>query len=214
MVCGFTHLSCFVALCEPSFVLHEATKQQRGSGMPRYRYLLIALAGWAAAWTGYRLWSATPETLPPPPPPLTAVEFARLKKLALSACECGMAGGEAKICEREYKTAKAKYKPSEGGTACAPISTEMDCFNVNGREKCIITGYSINGIPESGILCRTEDAQAAENAYSSAFENVDVQNQASLNVSDEKGMIALRKVLARINAGEKMASRQQNEGCV
>jgi hypothetical protein len=182
--------------------------------MPRYRYLLIALAAFAATWSGYRFWFANqPENEIPASPAISKAEFASLEKLAASACECRMRGGDAANCNQEYDKAKVKYAPSEGATACAPISTAMDCFGEDGRN-CIVTGYSINAIQDDTGLCRTEDAQAVEEAYARAFEGINKDDQGELSKADEAGRAAIIAMLKRIRNGESIAIGKSNDGCV
>ena len=182
--------------------------------MPKYRCLLIALVAFAATWSGYRFWYANqPENEIPASPAISNVEFARLEKLAALACECRMRGGDTANCNQKYDKAKVKYAPSGGATACAPISTEMDCFGEDGRN-CIVTGYSINAIQDDISLCRTEDAQAVEEAYARAFEGINKDDQGELSKAVEAGRAAIIATLKRIRDGESVAIGKSSDGCV
>jgi hypothetical protein len=182
--------------------------------MPKYRYLLIALAAFTAAWSGYQLcFASEPEQEILASPAISNTEFARLEKLVALACECQMQGGDAANCYQKYDKAKAKYAPSGGATACAPISTEMDCFGEGGR-RCIVTGYNINAIQGETGLCRPADAQAVEEAYLQAFDGISNDDQGEFSKADEAGRAAIIATLKQIRNGERVTVVKSRDGCV
>lgn len=172
--------------------------------MPRYRFLLIALTIWAAGWTSYQLWPVTPEPEPKPAPRIADAEFGALEKLAVSACECRMVGGQATKCDQAYSQAKAKFEPLEGATACAPISTSMDCFG-GEAERCIATEYPVV-VGERGFVCTSAQAKTLDAVWSKTYQ--------TSGQSSDKANQAVVAALKKIIDGEPIRPVVAKQGCV
>jgi hypothetical protein len=171
--------------------------------MPKHRYLLFALVFCTAAWTGYQLWAGAHTDTPlPTSPQISKAEYASLEKLAATACDCRMRGGDRLSCDRDYQKAKIRFKPLEGATACAPISTGMDCY---GEEpgKCIVTQYSLSG--ENEFVCTSDQADALEAAWSIAYE----KSGNSITAANK----AAQTVIKTIKQGKPLPAIPAKTGC-
>lgn len=165
----------------------------------------LALACWLLCSCGQAKTEAEPTRRQ-----LSGIAFEDIQEIATDACLCEQRTANGKGCWQKYRTALKEVDISSGATACAPISTVSDCFQLDGKEVCVVTGYSVNGVTDGGSLCRPEDARAADMAYSAAVKAHPKWSDAG----HEAGQKALLKVLQRIRAGEKMALSQSGDGCV
>lgn len=144
-----------------------------------------------------------------------SIDVARLETLAIAACRCTRANGETRkqACWEEYKAAAPRVKTVVYGTACAPVSTETECFETSDGETCVITGYNVNGGTEKTLnrnLCTPQEAQAVEYAYQQAWlgpdgKEPDPKDSADWQASDKRGQAAIDAVLKRIMVGKKVA---------
>lgn len=82
-----------------------------------------------------------------------------LQRTAEQACRCERSAGKPGTCWSDYRKRTEGLVTAQQATACEPISTEFDCFLVNGRESCIVTGR--NG----SQFCSADEAKAYESAY-------------------------------------------------
>ena len=134
-----------------------------------------------------------------------SVDDEALQLLANSSCECARKNPKANdSCWTEYNSAIEGFVVSSAATACAPISTEMDCIATDQGDICVTTGYNVNAASRDispRTVCRPEQARAIENAFYDAPEG--------------SGLEAVNKTLRRINAGELTEGPEDdNEGCV
>jgi hypothetical protein len=140
---------------------------------------------------------------------LREASIAQLQELATNACLCDQQSGGGQDCWKDYQAKLKGVEIEAGATACAPISTQMDCFELNGQHTCIITGYSVNDVDWDDQICRPKDAQAAEAAYSTAYNAHPQHSDAAEKAADK----ALLDALKKIKAGEKLAAMQSERGC-
>ncbi len=146
-----------------------------------------------------------------PDTPAEAVDEVRLQEMATASCQCERTGTSEAECWSEYKAATSRYKIAGMATACAPVSTEMDCIATDEGEKCIVTGYGIPGI------CTDKEAIAVEAAYSTAFdrntggrEDID---EATMRAAGDAANAAVNSTVARIRRGEAIAGIESTGGC-
>lgn len=138
-------------------------------------------------------------------------DVAQLQTLATSACRCTREKGEAAeaACWQDYKAAIANYDVTSMATACAPISTELDCITTAAGEECIVTSYG------SGI-CTSEEAQAAENAYYTALNaegDFSTLDEAASARANDRANAAFDAILERIKRGETVTASAPSGGC-
>lgn len=172
--------------------------------------LALLTGGWA--FLGY---SFRPEPAVPPPVASRA-DAARLQALASNACLCTRAKGESAEagCWKEFRAATTG--PSIGGdaTACAPVSTETECFRTKSGEICVVTGYHANGVSDPTLdtrLCTATEAQAVEQASHDAWlgpdgKTPDPDNAADWDASGKRTSAAINQIVRRIMSGETVTS--------
>lgn len=146
-----------------------------------------------------------------PAMPASKVGEARLQALATGACRCTRERGDAseEACWQDYKTAIEPFTINSVATACAPISTELDCIATDAGEKCIVTSYG-NGI------CTAEEADAADRAYTQALNaegEFSTLGEAAAARANERAGAAFRDVVERIRRGERLAASRSSGGC-
>ncbi|MBU7581080.1 MAG: hypothetical protein KAF27_11560 [Porphyrobacter sp.] len=140
------------------------------------------------------------------------VAVPRLQSLATAACICAREKGEAGEagCWQQYKAAIADFDVSGVATACAPISTELDCITTAGGEECIVTSHG-NG------LCTAEEAAAADRAWTQALNaegDISTLDEAARARADKRANAALRDVTERIRRGERITAASGPGSCV
>lgn len=145
-----------------------------------------------------------------PAMPANKVGEARLQALATGACRCARERGRAdkEACWQDYKAAIAPFTINGVASACAPISTELDCIATDAGENCIVTGYG-NGI------CTAEEADAADRAYTQALNaegKFSTPGEAAARLANERAGAAFRDVVERIRRGERAALRASAGG--
>ena len=151
-------------------------------------------------------------------------DAAKLQALASAACLCTRAkgAGAESACWKDFRAAAPG--PSRGGyaTACAPVSTETECFGTAAGEVCVVTGYDANGVSEPGLdtrLCTAAEAQAVEYALHQAWRGADGKdpdpnNKADWNASSKRASAAINRVVRRIMNGETItATGPVSESC-
>lgn len=146
----------------------------------------------------------------------------RLQALANAACNCTRSKGDAneEACWQDYKAATAPFELNGVGTACAPVSTEMDCIATAAGETCIVTGYSVNagsGDASGSDLCTVEEARAVEQAYQQGWlgadgKEPDPQNSADWDASNSRANAAVDQVLGQIAKGKRVAAASPVKG--
>lgn len=147
--------------------------------------------------------------------PAAGIDVAELETLAKAACLCTRTKGKAgeAACWQEYKAATALPIAGGYGTACAPVSTETDCFMTAEGETCVVTGYSVNGGTDRTLnrdLCSADEAQAVEGAYRQGWlgpdsKEPDPGNSADWQASDDRANAAVDRVLREIMDGKQVA---------
>lgn len=190
--------------------------------MTRKTSILAAVALILTVGVGLWMWEqrsgnvvATPaEELPygyDPSVPATSVDEVKLRALAIASCECERSDKSKSWCWLKYKAATARFSISSAATACAPISTEMDCIATDEGEKCIVTGYGIAGV------CTPQEAAAVESAYYSAFDRVtgghDDYDDTTLRKAGDAANEAVDAIVERIRRGESIAVPNSDGGC-
>jgi hypothetical protein len=201
--------------------------------MSRRRHWLLIIAGALVLLTGGRMglryldWQA-PEAgraeAPPAPATASQIDEARLQNLATAACRCTRSKGDASEgeCWQDYKAATAPFAVSGVASACAPVSTELDCIASDTGETCIVTGYNVNAASSAApitALCTAGEAQAVEQAYQQGWlgpdgKAPDPQDSADWDAANNRVNAAVDAVLARIARGESVtASSPVTEGC-
>ena len=98
-------------------------------------------------------------------------EIATLANLAESACQCDRSSPEGP-CWAEFNEAVAGMKESvASATACAPVSTELRCFNESASDGgfCIVTGHTLVFGEGQRQLCSKSEAQIVEATYNATL---------------------------------------------
>ena len=146
-----------------------------------------------------------------PDTPAQAVDEVRLQALATASCECARSGASEDGCWSEYKAAMASFNVTGMASACAPVSTQLDCVATDKGEKCIVTGYGIPGI------CTDKEAIAVESAYSTAYKRAtggrDDIDEATMRAAGDAANAAVDAIVARIRRGEAIAAVESTGGC-
>lgn len=142
-----------------------------------------------------------------------------LEAKAIAACECELAKGkgESPGCWSGYNAAIEPFR-SKGeddmtgyATACAPVSTEVDCLKDADGEFCVTTGYSVNGVDlEEPRLCRQAEARAVEDAFSEVMKKAGPGG----DWNQQEAERAAKKALAAVRAGKVSKAPRSSGGCV
>lgn len=180
--------------------------------------LALLTAGWALLGQSFRQEPAAQRTV------ASRADAARLQALASAACLCTRAKGESAKgeCWKAFKAIAPG--PSTGGyaTACAPVSTQTDCFTTAAGEVCVVTEYNANGVNDPNLdtrLCTAAEAQAVEYALQQAWrgpdgKDPDPDDKADWDASSKRANAAINRVVGRIMNGQTIdASGPVSEGC-
>ena len=153
------------------------------------------------------------------------VDAEALEKLAGESCECvrGSDGSEKEqeTCWQEYKAATAKMDTYGMASACAPISTEIECVASDGSEKCWIVERRVVGASQEiarPYLCSVDEARAVEQAYLDGWsgpngKEPDPSNEREWAAANKRADAALDAMLNRILAGKGHPTAQGNGDC-
>jgi hypothetical protein len=154
--------------------------------------------------------NAGPDSHPRLAGPMTT---ASLQSLAQRSCQCE-ASGKGKGCWTEFDALSEKANRGTIATACAPISTETSCELIGSDDfkDCFPIRYSV--VFGGDVLCRSEDAKAAQEAYLSTFEREGGSKAKDPNPAHHKAVAAMREAIAVIRAGKKLQQHASSEGCV
>ncbi len=146
---------------------------------------------------------------------ITQAQIDALAAKATAACECSSVKGEDydSPCWTDYKAATEPFRTKDGGelggaaTACAPISTTVDCLGEGDDRFCIALEYSVTRfrLPEK-TLCKAEEAKALEDAYNAEMAKADGD--------PDKAMSSARDALAAVRAGKVSKASSTSHGCV
>lgn len=150
--------------------------------------------------------------------PLRADKVA-LEAKAVAACECEVAKGKGQSpgCWSGYKAAIEPFRPKGEddmtgyATACAPVSTEVDCLKDADGEFCVTTGYSVNGVElDEPRLCRQVEARAVEDTVAA------LRKKAGPNGdwNQKEAQRAVKAALVAVRAGQVSKAPRTSGGCV
>lgn len=140
------------------------------------------------------------------PAPVTELEIAALQVLADDACRCARASPEDKTCRDAFTARTARHgRGAEVASACAPVSTEMSCFNEDRQDAqfCIVTGYSLVGTGRT--LCSAEEARIVDATFNATLERT----------SDDYGQasVAATRAADALIRGERVSLPIAEAGC-
>ena len=147
------------------------------------------------------------------PKPASAVpirnmaELAALEQMAEAACRCERAAGKPGACWTTYRERTTGLESVEMASACAPVSTEVACFMVNGKESCIVTAR--NGTQ----LCSASEGQAFEAAYNGAMKRSLRSHPGDMDRASMAADLAAERVLAGIRKGIVPPADPSSQGC-
>jgi len=117
--------------------------------------------------------------------------------------------GERGGCWQDDKAAIEPFTITGVASACAPISTELDCIATDKGEKCIVTSYG-NGI------CTADEADAADRAYTQALNakgEFSTLGETAAARANERAGAAFRDMVVRIRRGDRLAASPSPGGC-
>lgn len=196
---------------------------------PSILLLVVALAAtaWALQQYGSSLWAAgqpnsaaSADTGGEHVVPAASIDQQKLQSLATAACTCTRSGGGKEECWKPYQYATAGFQVVGSATACAPVSTEVDCIATDQGETCVVTGYYVNGADDKDrdvVVCTAAEAQAIERAESEAFrvggKPVDSSDATAWALANERAGDNISRVLDRIRRGENFTSNPKPGGC-
>lgn len=142
-----------------------------------------------------------------------------LEAKAIAACECEIARGtgQSRDCWRGYKAAIEPFRGKGAGdltgygSACHPVSTEVDCLKDADGEFCITVGYTVNGADlAEPRLCRQAEAKAVEDAIKALHEEVGTGSEWD---RDRASRVA-EEAIAAARAGKASHPSASSRGCV
>lgn len=151
--------------------------------------------------------SGTSATSTAAAPIRTEAELVALERLAEAACRCERAAGKPGTCWKDYRNRTAGPSPLQMASACAPVSTEIECFMVNGKESCIVTGR--NG----SQLCSDAEAKAFEAASNGAMERGLRAHPGHMERADKAANAAGERVIDSIRRGIVPSVDPSSQGC-
>jgi hypothetical protein len=143
-------------------------------------------------------------------PPITSqTQLDALEKVAEQACRCARnrGGGASGSCWQEYRERTAGRIVSSWASACAPVSTEVDCFAIGGKESCIVTNRN------NGELCSAVEAGAAAAAFNQASEAAARRFPRDRRKADIAANAAYERALAQIRRGQVPKVSRPSGGC-
>lgn len=150
-------------------------------------------------------------------------ETARLQTLASAACTCTRDKGEGAEgeCWKAFKEAVPGSPTSSTATACAPVSTEIDCFATSAGEACVVTGYDANGVTDPTLstrLCTAAEARAIEFAFEEGWRGSDGKapepdDKADWEASNKRAIAAMNRAMRKIMKGEPVNAPSSSSGC-
>ena len=139
-----------------------------------------------------------------PRPPVLASEVAALQAVADDACRCERASPGDKSCWEVFSARTAAYRDAvQVASACAPVSTEMTCFNGDQPEAnfCITTGHHLVGTPYR--LCSAEEAAIVDATFTATLKRSgDDYEQAGAAASKAAADLILGRSVPMPVAGE------------
>lgn len=195
--------------------------------------LLVAVGGWLAQRFFPDYQASGQAVGPAPQRASTEVDVATVEEAAVESCMCRRKGGKEADCEAIYSGArdtllKEIYGRSDvegsGGnaTACAPVSSESECFEFTDGTKCIDTGFYVSGASDARPIrevCTVEEAQAIEAAERRGSlgpndKEPNPNDQTEWSSANKRANSAVDETLRRILAGETIPPTKLANGCV
>lgn len=154
--------------------------------------------------------------------------------LAVTACTCVRSGNDEGECWRKYEAKKAAVDDRIYGgrfrfadqtateSACAPVSTELECFEFTDGERCIVKRYRPVQYSEANgdvMVCTKAEAQAIIDASNAPFypdgRFVGYDNKEAWQRANRESVDGVDKILSRIRRGEHFTERESISGdCV
>ncbi|RJY08243.1 hypothetical protein [Aurantiacibacter aquimixticola] len=125
--------------------------------------LLAAGAVWAIDGGASRLFEA--EAATHAEQTMSAPQFAKAEALASAACQCRKTGGSDE-CYSEYDAFVEPFLIFGEATACAPVSTKLDCFATNDGTACVEMFFSVGA---DVVLCTPDEARSFQAVYDATF---------------------------------------------
>lgn len=193
--------------------------------------LIGGLGGWLTEQ--YSDWLGSGE-LNSPVPQLTSIEanFPEVKSAAFESCMCLRDGVAEASCAAIYEDARDAMLrkvygsgdlPNAGPsiTACAPVSSENECFEFTDGVECVDTRFHVNcatGEFPTKIVCTIEEARAIEHAYALGWLRPDGKkpgpdDPVEWSAANKRANRAVNDMLGRILAGESLPSTESGSGC-
>ena len=142
-----------------------------------------------------------------------SVDETALGTLAAASCKCARSGDGSEAareeCWQDYKKATATLETYSMASACAPISTELECVGTDEGEKCWVTSFGDD-------ICTADEARAVESAYISAMEaegDFDLLDEAGAQRANDRANAAYKDVIEKLKRGETLAVAPVSGGC-
>lgn len=196
----------------------------------------IVLVGiWMIQRSG-ALGDTTPESEPDLQPLISSSEadLDSLQEIALASCMCERNGGSEPECRNAYEDEKEKLLGriyggrtpvdllATSATACAPVSTEMDCFEFSDGEECISTSFHVNGASNDFVVktvCSISEARAIEQAFEEGWlgpngTEPNPEDAAEFRAANKRANKAVDDMLRRILAGRPIPETSSLGRCV
>lgn len=143
----------------------------------------------------------------------SASELAIIQETAERACKCTRSNGAAgqDKCWKEYEWQVRNLQRTSEASACAPVSTRVDCFGPNGTAGCVVTGYHLTETDHHVTLCNPEEAKAVENAFMKSFR---ASGSEAASAEPARTNEAVGKVIDQIRSGTLTDVSASAEGCI
>jgi hypothetical protein len=139
------------------------------------------------------------------PPARSAVNVSELQQIAEQACLCARSGGGGESCWKSFNDkVRAHEEGVPVGTACAPVSTSLRCFDDETADRfCIVTGHHLVGsdLPQ---LCTDREVKIVETAFYEVVERTDDYKQAKREAE---------RVMKALMRGEPLPLPTSPKGC-
>lgn len=137
---------------------------------------------------------------------IPAAEIAALQGIADDACRCSRASPDDRTCWETFSARTVAHQPSPPvGTACAPVSTALTCFNEDQPEArfCITTGHDLVGTDY--VLCSAEEARIVDATFTATLKRT--------GDNYEQANAAARKAASDLILGSSVPLPDAEGGC-
>ena len=161
-----------------------------------------------------------------------AAGFPEVERASLDACLCRRKNGPDAGCDAIYTDARnAMLKraygdtppppPNEEFSMCAPIATEVECFDFADGYRCFTARYDVVAAGKDAPLdevCTADEARAVEQAQQAAWLGPEGKppasgDRAALDAANRRTGAAINDVLRRLKAGERVSAPASSGGC-